>query len=317
MSFRAWFHFFLSASLFSILLQARAEELQKVVWQKVRNDGLVATLLQPKGSAQCPAIIVVGGSEGGVQSAESLAYRFAERGWAALAVAYFGTEGLPDTLANIPLEYFDRAATWLMKQPRVNSGGLALIGVSRGAELALLFAAHNPAISRVVAYCPSHVVWGPVGNISDTSVSAWTCGDAPLPYLPHARQPDYSAKPYCGTPDFVFDLRQTEAAKAAAIPVEKIQGRILLLSGDDDQVWPSRLMSRLIVRRLQAAHFPHSFEHISFPGAGHLISPGSDPGLIEATHPSGVVMAFGGTKSANREAQDKAWAKVVEFLGEP
>ena len=67
------------------------------------------------------------------------------------------------------------------------------------------------------------------------------------------------------------------------------------------------------MKRLEAARHPFRFEHVSFHG--HLISPGSDPALLEAKHPTGVIVAFGGTKKANRDAQEKAWARVLEFLG--
>jgi dienelactone hydrolase len=284
----------------------------KVTWEQVRADGLVATYLRPKGDIMRPALIILGGSEGG--KPESLAYKFAERGWAPLAVAYFGVNGLPDNLANIPIEYGSKAVAWLGKQPLTDVSGLGVVGISRGTELALLLATHNPAIKRVVAYSPSHVVWGPVGASHDPLVSAWTLGGRPWPHVPPVRPPDYSAQPYYGTPDFLADLHQTALVEAAAIPVEKIHGAVLLLSGEDDQIWPATLMARLLVKRLEAAHHPYRFRHVSFPGAGHLLTPNADPGLVEGRHPTGVQIAFGGSKRANREAQEKAWHEVMEFL---
>ena len=291
-----------------------AEETHKVVWQTVREGGLVATYLRPKGDVVRPPLIVVGGSQGGLKPTEEVAYPFAERGWATLAVAYFGVEGLPPRLANIPLEYFDTAAAWLQRQPRVETGGMSIVGVSRGAELALLVAAHNPDFRRVVAYAPSHVAWGPVGRSADRAVSAWTRRGQPVPFVPPSRTPDYSAKPYRGTPDFLVDLRQTAAVQRAAIPVEKIQGAVLLISGDDDQVWPSTFMARQAMQRLNAARHPFRCEHLEFAGAGHAISPGSDPGTLEGRHPTGVFIALGGNKAANRAAQEKSWAHVLAFL---
>jgi dienelactone hydrolase len=294
---------------------AGAPVLHKVIWQQVEAGGLVATYLRPKGDGVRPALIVLGGSQGGAP--ESLAYKFAERGWAVLAVAYFGAKGLPANLASIPIEYADGAIAWLRAQPGTDTSALGVVGVSRGTELALLLAVHNPAIKRVVAYSPSLVVWGPVGAFSDPAVSAWTREGRPLPYVSHARQPDYSAQPYYGTPDFLVDLHQSALVEAAGIPVEKIHGEILLLSGEDDQIWPSTLMARLLVKRLEAAHHPYRFKHVSFPGAGHLLTPDSDPNLLEARHPTGVQIAFGGSKRANREAQEKAWLAVMEFLQYP
>ncbi|MFZ5843848.1 MAG: dienelactone hydrolase family protein [Pseudomonadota bacterium] len=140
--------------------QGADEPTHKVVWQRVRDNGLVATYLRPKGEEKHATVLVVGGSEGGIQSAEQLAYRFAERGWAAMAVAYFGMDGLPSSLANIPLEYFDSAIDWLQQQPHLATNELTVVGTSRGAELALLLASHNAAINRVVAFAPSAVLWG-------------------------------------------------------------------------------------------------------------------------------------------------------------
>jgi hypothetical protein len=87
-----------------------------------------------------------------------------------------------------------------------------------------------------------------------------------------------------------------------------------MLSGEDDQMWPSALMARLAMKRLAAANHPYRFEHVSFAGAGHLITPGSDPGLTEAKHPTDIMLAFGGSKSANRAAQEQGWTKIMEFL---
>jgi hypothetical protein len=42
--------------------------------------------------------------------------------------------------------------------------------------------------------------------------------------------------------------------------------------------------------------------------------PGADPGMTQAKHPVGVVIAFGGNKPANRFAQETGWAKALEFL---
>lgn len=292
-----------------------AANLHKVVWTEVREDGLVATYLRPKGDIVRHAIIVVGGSEGGIP--KTLAYPFAERGWAVLAVAYFGAKGLPTTLANIPVESLDGAVAWLRRQPLLDTSDLSVVGVSRGTELALLFAARTPAIKRVVAYLPSFVVWGPVGKFDDPAISAWTRDGVALPYVPHARVPDYSAKPYRGTPDFLADLQQAAAVEAAAIPVELIQGPMLLLSGEADLIWPSTSMSQRLMARLKAAQHPYRNEHVSYPDAGHLISPGSSPGTLEARHPLGMVIAFGGSRRSNRAAQESALTEAIEFLNTP
>jgi dienelactone hydrolase len=287
---------------------------EKVVRTSVRQDGLVATLLQGSGDRSRLGLIVVGGSEGGIRGAEWFAWHFAKEGWAALALAYFGHEGLPETLADIPLEYFDRAVAWLSAQPLIESRGISIVGTSRGAEIALLVAAYNPLVNRVICYAPTHVVWGPVALNADALVSSWTRMDRRLAFMPSDSGAEPPKSPYRGTPNFLLSLQRPEAVKAAAIPVERIQGAVLLLSGEDDQLWPSTLMADAIVSRLRAYNHPYRFEHVSFPGAGHAFVPGIDAGLTEIKHPLGITLVLGGSREANSEAQKKAWTKVLAFL---
>jgi dienelactone hydrolase len=261
-------------------------------------------------------MMVVGGSEGGIRGAEWLAFQFAERGFATLAVAYFGMEGLPEKFADIPLEYFDRAISWLGRQSFVEPGGIALLGSSRGAELVLLVASHDLAVDRVVAYAPSHVVWGAAAGGDAPTASSWTRGGRSLPFVPSAREADLSVSPYRGTPDFLAALQQTGSVEAASIPVEQIRGAVLLLSGEDDLLWPSTFMANASVARLKKHRHRFVFEHHAFAKAGHVIAPGFDPAVTEYKHPSGILLALGGTPEANREAQDQALKRVLAFLRE-
>lgn len=82
-----------------------------------------------------PPVLVFGGSEGGLATA-STAKLLASRGFPALALAYFGEPGLPDTLSRIPLEYFAHAARWLGTQPGADPRRLTVWGDSRGSEAA-------------------------------------------------------------------------------------------------------------------------------------------------------------------------------------
>src|SRR5581483_7241842 len=66
------------------------------------GGGFVGDFFAPPGRARRPAVLVFGGSEGGL-STYLLAGRFAADGDPALALAYFDEPGLPQTLTNIPL----------------------------------------------------------------------------------------------------------------------------------------------------------------------------------------------------------------------
>ena len=74
-----------------------------VTSRTVEADGLVGTLFTPASPGPHPAVIVLSGEGGGVWL--SLAALLASRGYAALALGYFGMPGLPRNLVNIPLEW--------------------------------------------------------------------------------------------------------------------------------------------------------------------------------------------------------------------
>ena len=70
----------------------------------VKEPGIVAKLYVLEFDAPRPAVVVLGGSNGGFF--EPVAQAFAREGYVALALAYFDAPGLPKNLEDIPLEYF-------------------------------------------------------------------------------------------------------------------------------------------------------------------------------------------------------------------
>ena len=283
---------------------------------EVRERGLVGTLFLPPGEGPHPGVIVFGGSSGSTR--EPLAALLASHGFAALALAYFGAEGLPPKLASIPLEYFATALDWMAAHEAVQGERCALIGFSRGAELALLLGATFARVAAVVAYAPSSVLWGAVGESSP----AWTYHGEPLPVAPDGVPPELDAElsarePLSTAPWYRYNLEDEVALAPAVIPVERIAGPVLLISGEDDQIWPSSLMAGRIMRRLAAHNFQWPYRHLSYPEAGHLIGPPWRPTTVNTRrHPTvGVTLAYGGTPRGMAHADRDSWAETLLFLG--
>ena len=72
---------------------------------------------------------------------------------------------------------------WLRAQPYARDEGTAIVGRSRGGELALLLGATFPEVRAVVAYCPSDVVWGGIRGLNMVDESAWRHRDLPVPHV--------------------------------------------------------------------------------------------------------------------------------------
>jgi dienelactone hydrolase len=259
-----------------------------------RKGGIYGNLYLPKHTAgRRPAVLVFGGSGGGLTTSFAAAL-LAAHGYPSLALAYFKVPGLPQSLHDIPLEYFTSALEVLRAQPGVDPDHVLVAGESRGGEAALLLGAYFPElVNGVVAGVPSSVVnpapW------PDASRPAWTLRGRPLPAV--------SPSEY-GRPDQTSNPR-------AVIPVERIRGPILLTCGELDGVWPSCGYVDAITARLRAHRFADPVTALRYREAGHLI------GGLTAYYGSltdDALTSSGGTVAGTQAAQADAHAKLLALL---
>jgi dienelactone hydrolase len=285
-------------------------------------DGLAGELFTPAGTGPSPVVIAVSGSGGGAPAGK--AALLASRGFAALALGYFNYPGRPAQLAEQPLEYFEQAIRRLQQRPDIDGTRIGVTGISRGGELALLLGSTFPQIRCVVAYQPSAFVGRGVGRDASAR-SAWSRGGEPLPYLRwrgdtdiYAPPGDGDEQPYILARGFLAALEDRAAAGAAVIPVERITGALLLISGQDDQMWPSTLYADLVVRRLAARGHQHPYRHVSYPDAGHLIvAPNIATTVSHGRHAViGRDFLYGGQPKAQARANLDAWAQELAFFRE-
>jgi hypothetical protein len=247
-----------------------------MIRENVSEQGLVADLFHDGSGHPRKAIILLGGSEGG-KAWSSLGTKKAvtgltSLGYTLLSLGYFKCPGLPSTCEEIRLEYFEKAIAWLVKRPEALPDEIALLGMSKGGELSLLLASMNPKIRAVVALSPSSVVWQGVPGMGAQIApkSSWTYQGKPLPYVPFGLS-SWNIGTMIGTMLFktlrkVHEkaLIATPEVEAATIPVEKIQGAILLMSGKGDQMWPSTSMCEQIMSRLTTRGFAYPHQHIAY-----------------------------------------------------
>ena len=299
-----------------------------IVQTPVRDGRLRGTLFAPSGASRSPAAVVLGGSDGG-NLYTFVAALLAAHGITALSLAYFAHEDLPQNMIEIPVEYFADAVRWLGARPEVGGSRVGILGFSRGAEAALLTGANTPEIGAVVALAPGSLTGGGIAgaDLSAMGKPAWTLNGAPTPLLPppwdpvsmkEAQTAFMSGRPLAAMPGI---LRALESAgggiDAVAIPVERIRGPILLMSGEDDQLWPSARFAEIAVQRLEAAGFSYPFEHLRYPDAGHFaVLPPNLPARTDvARHPLvPMALAFGGTPRGNAAASADLWPRIVAFL---
>lgn len=283
------------------------------VIEEVAESGLVAAFMTPRSGGPHPAIIVLGGSEGGTNLVRGVALEFARQGYAVLALSYFGAPGLPATAEEIPLEYFDRAIAWLAQQSEVDPDRMGIFGISKGGEAALLVGSRSPQLRAVAAGVPSSLVWqGIPAQFNAPPTSTWSVGGVPAPYLPYDPSVRFDFTRYMESiyAQYAGALSTVDAHPDAIIPVERINGPVLLISGRDDAMWPSSVMSDMVVSRLRAKGFNHPVEHLAYEDAGHAVS--SPPGLPNTSgYPD---EAAGGTAAGNAAGRADMWRHLVVFF---
>ena len=287
----------------------------------VKEEGLIGKLFIPYSVKPLPLIITLTGSGGGFS--ESRAKLLASNGFATFALGYFGAEGLPPNLQEIPLEYFGKTFNWLKSQSFIDSSRIGIYGCSRGAELALILGSIFPnSIQSIVAVVPSSVIYPALG---ETNTHAWLYHGKPI--APFAPGPTWKSLIGSKGKDPTDPINTTEIALKsmqdlsnyddATILVEKIRCPILLISGGDDQMWPSAIYAEQIRERLKEKGGINCC-HLNYPKAGHNISipnlPNFGPIIF---HPIAKLwFSVGGAAIDDQQASLDSWTKLVEFFHE-
>lgn len=234
------------------------------------RHGQVDVELFAREGGKRPLIVGLGGGEGGNAWAsarwKAQRDRFLDQGYALLALGYFGTPNSPEMLDRISLDGVHAAILEAAQDPRIDSRCIALVGGSRGAELALLLASHYPDIDAVVAIVPGSAVFPALTEAMTTP--GFSLHGKPLPFVPMTwgATPDLLVGNLRGA--FETIMRDEAAMQRASIAVEKINGPVQFVSASRDEMWPSREMADAMMLRLKAKGFGHPVDHLVVQG-GH------------------------------------------------
>ncbi len=284
---------------------------------------VVGTVCTPKDPGRHPAMILLGGSEGG-DSMRRSAPLFAAHGYVAMSVAYFDAPGVPAVLVDIPVETIGRAIAALQARADVDPLRIGVFGGSKGGELALLAASTYPAIKAVVADVPAPFAYMGLGNNGDPTGCSWSRSGKPLPCIPPYPAASTAVgmdfvqhKPISLRPFYDASRNADPAVTAAALfPLAKIDGPVLCLAGADDQLWNSQAHCDIAMQTLKAHGHPFPDREIVFPNAGHsfLYATKGPKSAVIAIPIAGTTLNFGGTPDGDAAAAEQAWPQIWTFM---
>lgn len=283
----------------------------------VADAGVCGRLYQPKQTDERVPVVVIPGSGGGVETV--LSPLLSANGYTVLSLALFNYPGRPSYHDCVSLEYIAKAGQWLARL--CGRDRVSVVGVSRGAEAALLTAVHFPAaFNRVAAVVPGNVItpgWNPGAG---ETIAPWQLNHKALPFvgserfdIPQPPTDPTAVEPYCPRGDYVPIFESRHAQSVAGIPIESIQAPVLLVGAGDDQLWPSDIGATLLAAR--ARH--DTAQLLVCGGAGHLLAPTNTVTSLCATvfHP--VMRRFfttGGTPESQAKANRQFWTSLLSFI---
>lgn len=249
---------------------------------RVNTDGFYGELYVPaEDKYPEKALICFSGSDGGIELAKTLAGVFQSQGLTTLALAYVLEEGLPQQFSRVPIDTLEVAAKRLHDMGYKKVG---LWGISKGAELALLAGSLMPElVNAVIAVAPMNTVcqgFGKDKGIVFVPGSSWSFHGEEVPYSSYGMEKFplgqilwKSIKIKDVTMyDLYLPLVQNPNPDAV-IKAENITGPILLISSKMDNMWPSEVAAKQIMKRLKDHNFPYEYKHLSYDYGGHMFVP--------------------------------------------
>lgn len=251
--------------------------------------------LQPKNQTRDGSIVLFGGPEGSV--APAMASALAKEGFEVFALHYFGQPDQHEFLENVPLELFEDITDEL-SQP------ITVMGISTGAELALLMSTYFSEVDNAVAINPSAHHWQGIGTTFPGAPS-FTLNGRELPYLKMDEGSQtlnlVLARPVTYRDAYASALERAPegSREEARIKVENSQARLFIAAGGQDKFWDSESAAKEIERFAGDRAEVHLY-----PDAGNVLTP-------SATFQG---LNLGGSEEANREMSNDVMEKLLEWL---
>ena len=227
-------------------------------------------VLYPVNGKKEKIMIVISGSEGGLEHSGKVAEYLAEHGIPAFALALFKTRHTGKSLDRIPVERVGRTIAWLKKQGYQKFG---IEGVSKGTEYAMAAAIQYHELSCVILKTPSWYYSEGLEQKQPSGHSCWTLDGREIEYTPYKIRHFHMIKMLWETKEFNILPVNTgkEIVASSIIQIEKIHAPILIFSTKADTVWPSYESGLKLCERLQKAQYPYPYKHVSFEHMSHMM----------------------------------------------
>ncbi len=227
-------------------------------------------VLYPVNGRKDKVVIVLSGSEGGLEHTEKLAKYLQDNGIPALALGYFKTRHSVKNLNRIELENIKAAIDWLKKMGYEKIG---IEGCSKGAEYAAAAAIAFHELSCVILKIPSWFYSEGMNGKTPSGTSCWSYKGQEIPYTPYKMRKLPVVQEMMKNKE--YNILAVNTGKKinpdSIIPIEKIEAPILMFSTEVDTIWPSKESCEKMEERLNSNKFSYPHKHICFEHMSHMM----------------------------------------------
>ena len=247
--------------------------MSKTIGTSVQTEGF-ESILYPGNGRKDKVLIVMSGSDGGMTLTKQESEFYHRNGIPALALALFKTRQTPKELSRVPVEYVERAVSWLKVQGYEKIG---IDGTSKGSEMALVAASILPSLSCVIVRVPSHFVSeGLSGSGKDkapSGTSCWSYRGKELPYAPYRSRSFHILRMFLKEKEMhiITFNREKDVTPETLIPIGNIRAPILMLSSTHDEVWPSYESAACMEKKLTEIKYPYPHRHVAYENMSHAV----------------------------------------------
>ena len=266
--------------------------------------------LIPEKKTHKGVVVCYGGSEGSPNFEE--AQRLAKEGYETLAVFMFGMKNQQKTLVKIPLEQFEDVLKYVNKNIEGKTP-ITVLAASKGAEYALNLATKYDEISNLVLIAPSAYTFA--GLDFDNYGSSWTWKGKEIEYVDIKNSSFLTFIKNIIVPIIIKSPVQYKAIYDNAaeqdlertrklIPAQNIIANILMIVGEDDQMWGSYEMAKIIQSYNKNAIIS------SHKNAGHIFE---GNGVLNTPN---IRIRLGGTSDGNKKAKLEEEKVINNFLNQ-
>lgn len=274
---------------------------EPIVHERVRG-----TVFLPAGPGPHPAVIDIFGGLGGLK--EYRASMLASKGFACLAIAYFGYGDLPKLLETQDLEYFEEAVEYLLKQPGVIPDRCGVIGSSKGANVGLAMGIHLQKATAIVS------IGGKL--IGDMTVTfrgreLWKAAKVDKSYFHVDEQNILCLNETAMKKVYTHDHPSIPPCETAPDDTH-----FLLIAGDDDKMF-TKLDVDAMTQRMKLHGREDHCHAVIYTGAGHIIEPPYNtfaPHSIYNMRGRNTILGWGGRPWGICKAQEDNWQNMRKFL---